>query len=243
MTTESTSMPPKLAAAICAVMGEVPRLKKGEKNSHGNYNFASIDDFLEAVRPLCAKHGVIILQDEDEFEVVESWLRVKYGFILAHSSGETFMLRLRRSILVNAKMGSQASGAGQSYVLKQFMRSLFQIATGEGDADSHEQGQLPAKAKAADKPAWRGPLQTTALKQAMRDLSARMTGGTLGTTGDLEAVKEEYAAIIEQAKHDLPDWHEGYQQTEGRLRATLMVGPASAGGPDPDDPKTYEAAE
>ena len=56
----TASMPPKVAAAVSAVMSAVPKLAKTSKNSHGNYNFASIDDFLEAIRPLCAKNGLII---------------------------------------------------------------------------------------------------------------------------------------------------------------------------------------
>lgn len=143
------AMPPKVAAAVAAVMSEVPRLTKGERNSHGNYNFASIDDFLEAVRPLCAKHGLIILQDEEAFEMSDGWLVMRFRFTLAHSSGETWAHRPARTIMVSAKMGSQAFGAAQSYALKQFERSLFQIATGEADADAdaHPPADLPATAK------------------------------------------------------------------------------------------------
>ena len=145
------ALPPKVAAAICAVMGEVPMLGKGEKNSHGNYNFASIDDFLEAVRPLCAKHGLIIIQDEESFEMKEGWLIMTFRFTLAHASGETWGYRPTRTIMVSSKMGSQAFGAAQSYALKQFERSLFQIATGEkgNDADEHPAADLPTEPKKA----------------------------------------------------------------------------------------------
>lgn len=152
-----TAIPPipaKVAAAICAVMGDVPKLGKGERNQHGNYNFASIDDFLEAVRPLCAKHGLIIMQDEESFDMKEGqnkrgeavrWLLMRFRFTLAHTSGETWAHRPSRTIMVDASMGSQAFGAAQSYVLKQFERSLFQIATGEKDvdADAHPAADLP----------------------------------------------------------------------------------------------------
>ena len=142
------SMPQKVATAIAEVMEEIPKLAKGEKNTHGNYNFASIDDFLEAVRPLCARRGLIIVQDEESFETKDiggkPWLFMQFRFTLAHSSGETWAHRPARSIMVNAAMGAQAFGAAQSYALKQFMRSLFQIATGEkDDADFHEQSNLP----------------------------------------------------------------------------------------------------
>ena len=150
------SLPPKIAAAICEVMKEIPKLEKGEKNTHGDYNFTSIDDFLEAVRPLCANKGLVIITDEESFDIRQSedgksvWLVISYAFTLSHSGGETWAHRPRRTIMVNAKMGSQAFGAAQSYVLKQFMRALFQIATGEvdQDADSHPQSNLPHKAPA-----------------------------------------------------------------------------------------------
>lgn len=154
--TDDLSMPPKVAAAISKVQGSIKQIVKGEKNQHGNYNFASIDDFLSATSPLCAEAGLIIVQDEDSFEIKEStskdgkpvsWLNLTYKFTLAHTSGETWKQQPRRSILVNGSMGSQAFGAAQSYVLKQFMRSLFQIATGDKEDLDHEQASnLPSYA-------------------------------------------------------------------------------------------------
>lgn len=149
------AMPPAVASAITKVMAGVPRLTKSERNTHGNYNFASIDDFLEAVRPLCAEHGLIILQDEFSSEMIDGgssregkarrFLSVTYKFTLAHSGGDTWAHRPTRTIIVDASMGSQAYGAAQSYTLKLFERSLFQIATGEKgqDVDEHPNTDLP----------------------------------------------------------------------------------------------------
>jgi hypothetical protein len=147
-------IPPNVAAAISKVMAGVPKLQRGETNKHADYKFASIDDFLEAVRPLCAESGLIILQDEASSEMLDGvdkygkpkrWLSVTYSFTLAHSSGETWAHRPTRSIIVDASMGSQAYGAAQSYTLKLFERSLFQIATGEKgqDVDEHAPVDLP----------------------------------------------------------------------------------------------------
>lgn len=186
----SEPMPAKVVDAISAIMAEVPKLNKGERNSHGNYNFASIDDFLEAVRPLMAKHKLVITADEDDFEVIgegrDSWLRMRFAFA-AHCGGETYG-PMRRSIMIMSKMGSQAFGAGQSYAEKQVLRSLFKIATGEGaniDADSHPQEALArtsSPAKVIDEPeegwgAW-----------------------ALGLIGHLEAVENETA--VEAARTD-----------------------------------------
>jgi hypothetical protein len=128
-------------------MSDIKRLAKEDKNQHGGYNFASIDDFLDLTRPLCAKHGLVVLQDEEDFEVIDAGnnnksLRMRFAFTL-EAGGES-RGPLRRSIMVPAKMGSQAFGAGQSYALKQFLRATFQIATGEkDDIDHHDTGELP----------------------------------------------------------------------------------------------------
>jgi hypothetical protein len=227
---EHIPIPPNVAAAISAVMNEVPKLSKGEKNEHGNYKFASIDDFLEAVRPLCAKHGLIILQDEESFEMKEGtdkygkpkvWLLMRFAFTLAHSSGETWAHRPTRSIMVDASMGSQAFGAAQSYVLKQFERSLFQIATGENDvdADSHPADNLPKanRAKVPDVGApqkskdpiapWRGPLTKTDLQKQIRKLVSDIIA--CSDADELNACVASYQSVIDQCAIDAPEWHHG----------------------------------
>src|SRR3546814_14782276 len=88
----------------------------------------------------------------------------------------------------------------------------MRISDWSSDVCSSDLNGKPAE----QKPAWRGPMKVTELKAAMRALSERMNGGALGTTGDLGAVQEEYAAVIEQAKHDLPDWWQGYDETRKR---------------------------
>jgi|GEM_PF-3981085 len=151
-----TAMPPKVSAAISAVMASVPKLEKTQKNQFGKYSFAGIDSFLEALRPLCADNGLIIRQNEEDFQVIETpppkegqagkrWLLIRYSYTLAHASGEVCPQKDVRSIIVDASMGAQAFGAAQSYSLKQYMRSLFMVATGEKgeDADEHDPANLP----------------------------------------------------------------------------------------------------
>ena len=142
---EQNAMPPAVAKAVNAIMAEVPKLPKTAHNNHGNYDFTSIDDFLGAIRPLCAAHGLIISQDEECFEFKQltnkqgepsNWLTLTFRYTLVHTSGETWGHRPARTIMCNAAMGAQAFGAAQSYSLKQYLRSLFQIATGEPDIDA-----------------------------------------------------------------------------------------------------------
>lgn len=150
-----------LSDAIAACMADIQPLAKGETNRHGNYNFASVDDFLNLTRPICAKHKLAILQDEESCEITGGQVFVRYAFTLEH--GDEARGPLRRSIAVNSKMGSQAFGAAQSYALKQFLRSLFQISTGEkDDIDFHKPEKLEDHAPAQpDRPqpakGWREP--------------------------------------------------------------------------------------
>lgn len=151
-----TDFPEAVSNAIAAVMADIPKLAREETNKHANYKFASIDDFLDAVRPLCAKHKLAIVQDEASFTIVQTmdkygkpsdWLQMGFAYTVA-TAGVSWG-PVMRSIMVRADMGSQAFGAAQSYSLKQFMRSLFQISTGDDESDTSEQSSIAGTVKDA----------------------------------------------------------------------------------------------
>lgn len=135
-TVSSPAMPAPIAKAVAEVMGQIKSLPKDERNDHGQYNFASIDAFLAAIGPLCVSAGLIIIQDEDSLEILDrggkGWVRISFSFTLAHSSGVLWERPLRRTVLQQIA-GPQTTGSAQSYALKMFMRSLFQIPTGDMD--------------------------------------------------------------------------------------------------------------
>lgn len=210
--TELNPIPPKVATAICAVMKDVPKLAKTERNEHGKYDFASIDTFLEAIRPLCAKHGLIILPDETETGMLEGTdqygkptraLSMIYEFTICHSSGETWNHRPKRSIAINAKMGSQAYGAGQSYALKNFMRALFQVATGEPDLDAYDQQDPSTRTDGPDEVV-PGQLGKMKLQAQLREFDHQMHACT--DLGEFEGLVYSYDAALKQAERDLPSW-------------------------------------
>jgi hypothetical protein len=149
----------KLIAAIAKVMASMGKLSKENMNQFDKYKFTSIDDFLVATGHACGEHGIVILQDELSREIVSkktstgkesSWLSFTFSFEVCHESGER-LKPLTRSVAVPFT-GAQSFGSAQSYALKQFMRSLFQIATGDtDDADfgpnTNEPPDLPAEGK------------------------------------------------------------------------------------------------
>jgi len=198
-----SDFPESVSNAIAAVMADIPKLAREETNKHANYKFASIDDFLDAVRPLCAKHKLAIVQDESSFTIVQTmdkygkpsdWLQMGFAYTVA--TGGVSWGPVMRSIMVRADMGSQAFGAAQSYSLKQFMRSLFQISTGDGeDADNHEQSSIasaPVKAQFAE-----GPCKNvTALNTAITGYITHI--GALSNSDDLEAFISEQSPLLAQ---------------------------------------------
>jgi hypothetical protein len=108
------AMPEAVAVAVNAVMGRIKGLLKTERNRAGGYRFASIDDFLSAVNPLCVKAGLIILQDELDARLVHdgteltnrSWLWATFTFTLAHKSGALYGPLTRSVMVVHGSQGT-----------------------------------------------------------------------------------------------------------------------------------------
>lgn len=129
----------QILGAIVLAKSKIRRLVKSDRNHDEAYAFASIDSFLEHLNPICVETGLVVLMNEVAVtdglsgarQGQHSWLRITYDITLAHISGET-LGPFRRHVDI-PRTGPQAFGAAQSYVLKQFLRAQFQIATGEAD--------------------------------------------------------------------------------------------------------------
>ena len=126
----------KINAAINAAMSQIQKLPKNETNAHGGWSFAGIDDFLDLCRPICAEHGLHPQVDSVGTETFGAgngklWAKFSYRLAMGHVSGEKtdpvgmdVMLPLT---------GAQTSGSAQSYAVKQFLRALLMISTGDKD--------------------------------------------------------------------------------------------------------------
>jgi hypothetical protein len=150
MSTDIEKMPSSIANAINEVMVNLNQpLEHDATNKFQNYSYTSIDGFLKQVHPECAKSGLIIIPHEKSCEVSPSGknLTVVYEYILIHKDGSTWNFPTTKHIVVPFGNGT-AMGTAQSYALKQFMRSLFQLSTGEqDDLDALDQNQDKEKLK------------------------------------------------------------------------------------------------
>lgn len=152
----------KLYAAVCAVMEDLQRLQKSDKNKHGGYAFISVDDVKDEMRPLLAKHGLSIHVSQNSFEMSDyvdskdsrkSIAVFDMAVTLRHSSG---LCDEPENMTVALPMtGAQTSGIARSYVVKEYLKSRFLVSAGdlESEADLLEQakdGLRLAKADARD---------------------------------------------------------------------------------------------
>ena len=57
-------MTKNIATKLLEIQTEL-KAPKGQYNKFGNFNYRSAEDIIEAVKPICAKHGVLLtLRDE-----------------------------------------------------------------------------------------------------------------------------------------------------------------------------------
>jgi len=136
--------------AVSKAMLGVKGIAKSGKNTHDNYNFASIDDFLAALNPICAEAGLVFHMQETAVEEFSrkgkygdtAWLRMQFAITTYHVSGQ-HLPEVTRSVEV-IRTGAQSYGSAQSYALKQFLRALLLVPTGDkDDADYQEKGDGP----------------------------------------------------------------------------------------------------
>lgn len=141
--TQNHSFPPAIAKAVVQVMKALGTLGKTHERDDraAKYEYASIDDFIKHVRDHCAEAGLAIIPDEArDAETREVTTRsgnsmvmweARFSFVLIHESGESYG-PIYKGVGV-AYNGAQAAGSAQSYALKQLMRGLFLIPTGDAD--------------------------------------------------------------------------------------------------------------
>lgn len=128
-----------LHKAVTAVMAEVHSLKKDEKNSHGSYNYVSVDSFKNLVRPLMAQYGLSLSMNEVAYRLEPIQGRngvtmnacITFEFKLRHESGAED--EPERATITLPLTGAQTSGAAKSYALKEYLKGRFLVSTGDRD--------------------------------------------------------------------------------------------------------------
>lgn len=169
--------------AMAAVLKDLPAIGKNQRNQQQGYQFRGIDDVIDALNPLLAKHGVFFVPDV--IERIESarqtrnggtmWvvnLHVRYRFygpagdsVEATAWGE------------GTDSGDKATQKAMTGAMKYVLFQVFAIATHEqAEADSDRTTPAPS-ARRSTKSAEAGSEQTLGRVSGPEPVSARMSAG------------------------------------------------------------------
>ncbi|WP_298633425.1 ERF family protein [uncultured Veillonella sp.] len=128
---------------IVAIQSEL-KAPKGQYNSFGKYNYRSCEDILEGVKPLLAKHG-LVLTIRDGIELIGDRYYVKATATITDGKEQLSTDAYARESLDKKGMdASQVTGATSSYARKYALNGLLAIDDTK-DADTMDNSKKPAQ--------------------------------------------------------------------------------------------------
>lgn len=208
------AIPSSLIASKVAITAEIKRLEKMHENKHGGYQFTSVDDFKDDIRPIMAKHGVDLHVSEESYDLMSvkskdgketNVAKIRFKFVLYHVSGEYSEPSYLTVCLPYT--GAQTSGAAQSYAIKECVyKGLFQASSGDvtEEADLHDTTKFSATdrmSKAEAKPLYE------ALQREMRAIVAE--------TRDHDELYKWWADNRDKIRMLPVDWEMGLKKEYG----------------------------
>ena len=128
---------------IVAIQSEL-KAPKGQYNSFGKYNYRSCEDILEGVKPLLAKHG-LVLTIQDSIDLIGDRFYVKATATITDGKEELSTSAYARESLDKKGMdASQVTGATSSYARKYALNGLLAIDDTK-DADTMDNSKKPVQ--------------------------------------------------------------------------------------------------
>lgn len=127
---------------------------KSQYNSFGKYNYRSAEDIVEAAKPLCKAHGILLtLSDSVELVGEKAYIKATASVVdVADPSGRVEVSAYAREPLDKKGMDdSQITGAASSYARKYALNGLFAIDDTK-DVDSTNAGNAQKPPKTPSKP-------------------------------------------------------------------------------------------
>jgi len=134
-----------LAKAMAAFQGEVKNPINTASNPFYKSKYAPLNEILNEVRPVMAKHGLSIIQSPGG-----NGKDIAISTILLHSSGE--WMELTPLILTAEKITPQGAGSAITYGRRYIVSALLGIASeDDDDGNSLESTQCQGKTKSDNK--------------------------------------------------------------------------------------------
>lgn len=216
--TDGPQHPRDIIERIASVIHELPAIGKDQRNSQQNFFFRGIDDIMSALKPLLAKHEIVIVPNV--VERIDSTRDTRSGgtmyVVLLHVQF-TFYAPGGQEIVASGwgegtDSGDKATNKAMTGAFKYVLVQVFAIA----DADTQDADHTSPEPSTVREPADEGLIQiierrVTAIEdpQVLAALRLEWTERGLGKFENLSAVQavtamsllNKYAPI----KHDEPE--------------------------------------
>ena len=126
-----------LIKAMVAVQKDMKNMKKSGNNSYLGYDYSTLEDVWEVLRPLASKNDLLVMQIPSEGSIITEVHHAEGGFILAET---------KTSMDVK---DFHALGSSFTYMKRYALCALFGISSGEVDDDASDLVDNQKKAKDA----------------------------------------------------------------------------------------------
>ena len=129
-------------AKLAKVQSEL-KAPKGQYNSFGKYRYRSCEDILEVAKPLCHKHGLVLMLSDkvcmigDRYYIEATASVASFGDDIAEPEIVEVTAYARESAIKKGMDDSQVTGTASSYARKYALNGLFAIDDTK-DADTNE---------------------------------------------------------------------------------------------------------
>lgn len=128
---------------------------KTQYNKFGKYNYRSCEDILEAVKPLCNKHKVLLTLSDQVDDINGRYYVKAYAQLIDMEDSGSNICIIAYAREPESKSGmdaSQITGTASSYARKYALNGMFCIDDAK-DADTDEYGRQAEKNAQKPKPA------------------------------------------------------------------------------------------
>lgn len=132
---------------LIAIQEEL-KAPKGKYNSFGKYNYRSCEDILEAVKPICHKHGCVLTLSDKPIQVGDRYYIEAEACLRTPDTVFHVTASARESEDKKGMDASQITGTASSYARKYALNGLFNIDdTKDADTDEykHESEEIKKK--------------------------------------------------------------------------------------------------
>ena len=134
---EATKVHAGLWAKLLAIQMQL-KVPKDQYNDYGKYNYRSGEGILEAVKPLAAAQGTLVIMTDAIEQIGNRYYICATASLVDIETGERISVNALAREQEDKKSydASQITGASSSYARKYALSGLFAIGDGSNDPDS-----------------------------------------------------------------------------------------------------------